>query len=254
VAVTDDLAYTTGGDGTLHIFDINNPAQPTLVAAYMPADFDFGWQRIYDLSVINERGYAVGLASDRTVLLEFDLSDPHNLQVASKTYWLGSAERVVATENSVYVYSILFTDQTTYELRHFKHIDGELTLVSSVEIGSQIYDVLPMGNMILLGTADGLTTVATDAVTGQLTVVVQAQIAGGSRELARLDELLLATTAEFWGSSRLLAIDLQNLTHPRLIGSMPLPASQAQLAVSDEGVILIGNATMGLMVFEINHE
>lgn len=65
-----------------------------------------------------------------------------------------------------------------------------------------------------------------------------------------MDDVLLATTAEFWGSGRLLALDIQDPAQPRLIGTVPLPASKAQLAATDEGILLVGNLVMGLMVFE----
>lgn len=66
---------------------------------------------------------------------------------------------MAATEDNVYVYTVLFTDQTTYELRHFTRNDGELALTGSVEVASQIYDIVLDGDVVFLATADGLTLV-----------------------------------------------------------------------------------------------
>lgn len=122
------------------------------------------------------------------------------------------------------------------------------------QVASQIYDIVLDGDVVLLGTADGLIIVSTDIATGQPQIIAQARIPGGLRELALMNDVLLATTAEFWGNGRLLAIDLQDLTQPRLIGATSLPTSKAELAATDEGTILVGNAAMGLMVFEASHE
>lgn len=69
-----------------------------------------------------------------------------------------------------------------------------------------------------------------------------------------MGDVLLATTAEFWGDGRLLALDIQDLAQPRLIGTVSLPSNHAQLAASDDGTILVGNPAMGLMVFEARRE
>lgn len=254
IEVVGDLAYVTGGDSTLRIFTINDPGQLALVAAYVPADFDFGWRNLYDLSVANERGYAVGQANDRAVLVALNLSDPHNVQVDAKIDWVGGAEQVAASENSVYLATTLFTDRAAYELRRYVPEDHELILTGSVEVGSQVYDIVIKDEVALLGTVDGLTIVSTDAATGQLKIIAQEQIPGGLWDLALIGDVLLATTAEFWGNGRLLAVDVHDLTQPRLIGMMPLPSGKAELAARDEGTIVVGNKAMGLMVLEAHRK
>lgn len=254
IEVVGDLAYVTGGDSTLRIFTINDPGQLALVAAYIPADFDFDWRNLYDLSVANELGYAVGQANDRAVLVALNLSDPHNVQVDAKIDWVGGAEQVAASENSVYLATTLFTDRAAYELRRYVPEDHELILTGSVEVGSQVYDIVIKDEVALLGTVDGLTIVSTDAATGQLNIIAQEQIPGGLWDLALIGDVLLAATAEFWGNGRLLAVDIHDLTQPRLIGMMPLPSGKAELAARDEGTIVVGNEAMGLMVLEAHRK
>lgn len=252
--VVGDLAYVTGGDSTLRIFTIADPGQLALVAAYVPADFDFGWRYLYDLSVASELGYAVGQANDRAVLVALNLSDPHNVQVDAKIDWVGGAEQVAASENSVYLATTLFTDRAAYELRRFVPEDHELILTGSVEVGSQVYDIVFKDEAALLGTVDGLTIVSTDAATGQLKIIAQELVPGGLWDMALIGDVLLATTAEFWGNGRLLAFDLDDPTQPRLIGMMPLPSGKAELAARDEGTIVVGNEAMGLLVLEAHRK
>lgn len=246
VAVDGDMAYLVE-DGNWYILDISHPAQPTLVTAYTQADFGF----FYDLYVADEQGYAVGYAGDRGYLWQMDLSDPHNVQVTEKIPWEGGAERVAVSENSLYLYTTYYTDHQVYEVHRFALEDGELVSTGSVEVANDINDMVLAGDVALASTTDGLIIVSAAASSGQPTIIAQLQIPGGLWELALMDDVLLATTAEFFGNGRLLAIDLQNLTQPHLIGSLSLPSGKAELAATDEGSVLVGNAAMGLMVLEV---
>lgn len=248
IGLAGNVAYVTEG-GNLYAIDISQPTQPTLAAAYTSADFDAGWRMLYELSVVAARGYAVGFASNRAVLVDFDLSDARNVQ-AAKIYWQGNTEHVAAGEDSLYL-SNYSSDQQTFELHRFTLTGEEPLLTGAVAVADQVYDIVLDGDVALVGTAAGLIIVSEDSLTGQPMITSQLQIPGGLWEMALVDDLLLATTAESFGNGRLLAIDLQNPNQPRVIGTALLPGGKAEIAAASEGSILVGNADMGLMVFEM---
>ncbi|MCA9952206.1 MAG: hypothetical protein KDE48_21290 [Anaerolineales bacterium] len=246
IGLAGNVAYVTEG-GNLYAIDISQPTQPTLAATYTAADFDAGWRILYELSVVAGRGYAVGYASNRAVLVEFDLSDPHDVQ-ATKIYWQGHTEHVTAEADSLYL-SNYASDQQTFELHRFTLAGEEPQLTGAVAVANDVYDIVLDGDVALIGTDAGLIVVSADAATGLPMVTTQLQIPGGLWELVLVDDLLLATTAESFGSGRLLTIDLQDPNQPRVMGTALLPSGKAELAVSHEGSILVGNPAMGLMVF-----
>lgn len=251
IAVDSNMAYISE-DGNLYILDIGDPTQPTLVATYRPTDFGF----FYELSVADEKGYAVGYATEfgnPGFLWELDLSDPQHVQAITEISWDAVPEQVAVGENALYLYATHYTDRQIYEVQRFTLEGDEPMLTGSLEVGSHVHDLALYADGVLVATTEGLIMVAEDPVTGQLMITTQLQIPGGLWELAIVDDVLLATTAESFGNGRLLAIDLQDLNQPRLIGEVSLPSGKAELAATDEGSILVGNAAMGLMVFEIDH-
>lgn len=254
VALIEDIAYVSAWEDGLRILDLSDTAQPALLASFGASDGGFTWFRVHDMAVVETRGYVVGLTNnERPTLLLLDLSDANSPHLLRAIPLQGSPERVAATENVMYIYTTQYTDRQVYTLYRLSLGGEEPEPGGSLELASEVHDIALYGDVALIASADGLAVISAELGGEQPVMIAQLQIPGGLWELALMDNILFATTAEIWRSGHLLAIDLQEISHPRGVGTLEFANGRAELAAAD-GVVIVGHASMGLVVLEVMGE
>ncbi len=224
------LVYIASGDGTAVILDFTDPSDPTVVGRLVTggnsADFDF-------------RNGLACVADGSNGLVLADVSDP-GAPTWLGSYWVaGSPSDIAVDDRAAYVADGTFGLHVV-DIRDPLHPEE----ISRLETTAHPQRVRVSGEFVYMGNRDGgldvvdIGDLAHPGLVAHLDLPVSGIAIAEDRAYVVKDD-------------RFTSIDIQDPTHPLVLGSCAVPLWAWDVCVHD-GFAYIGNSNVGLVVVDVS--